>query len=129
MFRALARDPLVIKRTRIDTIWASSTRWTPPLPRLRAPLLLSCGARHEIIPKRPIRRFVRSLPHDPADRRSLAYIEHGRHMLMRDLDGPVVIADVAGRVLAAGAPLFSGADHGAPEAALGGTNQASLGKR
>ena len=89
MLRALARDPLVIKRTRIDTIWASSTRWTPPLPQLRAPLLLSCGARDEIIPKRPIRRFVRSLPRDPADRRSLAYIEHGRHMLMRDLDGPV----------------------------------------
>ena len=50
-------------------------------------------------------------------------------MLLRDLEGPAVIADVAGWVLAPGAPLLSGADRGAFEAVLGGTNQASLEER
>ncbi|HEY5314157.1 MAG TPA: hypothetical protein VIK18_16615, partial [Pirellulales bacterium] len=76
----------------------------------------------------PIRRFVRSLPHDPADRRSLVYYQHGYHMLLRDLDGPLVAADVAGWVLAPGAPLLSGADRGAPGAVLSGASQASLGE-
>ncbi|HEY3910625.1 MAG TPA: alpha/beta fold hydrolase [Stellaceae bacterium] len=130
MLRALARDPLVIKDTRVDTIWGLVNLMDAALaaaPRLRAPLLLMYGAKDEIIPKRPIRRFVRSLPHDPAGRRSLAYYPHGYHMLMRDLDGPMVAADVAGWVLAPRAQLRSGADRGAPEAVLGGTSQASLG--
>jgi hypothetical protein len=38
----------------------------------------------------------------------------------------MVAADVAGWVLDSGAPLLSGADRGAFEADLGGTNQASL---
>jgi alpha-beta hydrolase superfamily lysophospholipase len=132
MLRALARDPLVIKDTRIDTIWSLVNLMDAALasaPRLRAPLLLMYGATDEIIPKRAIRRFVRSLPLDPKDRRSFAYYEHGYHMLMRDLDGSVVIADVAGWVLAPGAPLLSGADSGGAEAVLGGVNQASLGER
>jgi alpha-beta hydrolase superfamily lysophospholipase len=132
MLRALARDPLVIKETRIDTIWGLVNLMDAALasaPRLRAPLLLMYGAEDELIPKRPIRRFVRTLPLDLRDRRSLAYYEHGYHMLLRDLEGPAVIADVAGWVLMPGAPLLSGADRGAFEAALGGTNQASLGER
>jgi acylglycerol lipase len=132
MLRALGRDPLVIKDTRIDTIWGLVNLMDAALasaPRLHAPLLLMYGAKDEIIPKRPIRRFVRALPHDPADRRSLAYYEHGYHMLMRDLEGPAVIADVAGWVLAPRAPLLSGADRGAPEGVMGGTSQASLGER
>jgi len=132
MLQALARDPLVIKDTRIDTIWGLVNLMDAALAsarRLHVPLLLMYGANDEVVPKRPIRRFVRSLPHDPADRRSLAYYEHGYHMLMRDLDSPMVIADVAGWVLAPGSALLSGADHSGPDAVLGGTSQASLGER
>jgi acylglycerol lipase len=130
MLRALGRDPLVIKDTRVDAIYGLVNLMDAALaaaPKLKAPLLLMYGAKDEIIPKRPIRRFIQSLPRDPADRRSLAYYPHGYHMLMRDLDGPLVIADVAGWVLDPGAPLLSGADRGATEAMLGGTRQASLG--
>jgi alpha-beta hydrolase superfamily lysophospholipase len=132
MLRALARDPLVIKDTRIDTIWGLVNLMDAALasaPRLRAPLLLMYGAEDEVIPKRPIRRFVRALPPDSRGRRIFAYYEHGYHMLLRDLEGPAVIADVAGWVLAPGAPLLSGADRGVFGAALGGTTQASLGER
>lgn len=131
MLRALARDPLVIKETRVDTIWGLVNLMDAALaaaPRLCAPLLLMYGSHDEIIPNRSIRRFVRSLPPDPAGRRRFAYYPRGYHMLMRDLDGPVVAADVAGWVLAPGAPLISGADRGAPEASLIGISQASLGE-
>jgi len=130
MLRALGRDPLVIKETRVGTIWGLANLMDAALasaPRLRAPLLLMYGANDEIIPKPPLRQFVRTLPNDPRDRRSLAYYQHGYHMLLRDLEGPMVSADVAGWVLAPGAPLFSGADHGAFEADLRGADQASLG--
>ncbi len=132
MLRALSRDPLVIKATRVDTIWGLVNLMGAALaaaPRLHAPLLLMYGAKDQIVPKRPIRRFVRGLPHDPADRRSLAYYRHGFHMLLRDLDGPMVTADVAGWVLMPGAPLISGADRNGAVAAWGGTNQASLDPR
>jgi acylglycerol lipase len=129
MLRALGRDPLVIKETRVDTIWGLVNLMDAALvsaPKLKMPLLLMYGAKDEIIPKRPLRRFVRDLPYDPHDRRRLAYYQHGYHMLLRDLEGPVVRADVAGWILTPRAPLPSGADRGAFEADLGGTNQASL---
>ena len=132
MLRALARDPWIIKDTRVDTIWGLVNLMGAALasaPRLHAPLLLMYGAEDEIIPKRPIRRFVLALPRDPRRARSLAYYEHGYHMLLRDIEAPTVIADVAAWVLAPGAPLLSGADRAAFEAVLGGTNQASLGGR
>jgi acylglycerol lipase len=132
MLRALSRDPLVIKETRVDTIWGLVNLMDAALasaPRLRPRLLLMYGASDEIIPKGPIRRFVGALPHDPRNPRSLAYYEHGYHMLLRDLDGPMVVADVAGWVLAPGAPLLSGADRNGVEAAWSGTNQASLDER
>jgi acylglycerol lipase len=132
MLRALARDPLVIKDTRIDTIWGLVNLMDAALasaPRLRAPLLLMYGAEDEIIPKRPMGRFVQALPPDSRGRCIFAYYQHGYHMLLRDLDGPAVIADVAGWVAAPGAPLLSGADRGVFGAALGGTKQASLGER
>ncbi len=130
MLRALGRDPLVIKETRVDTIWGLVNLMDAALasaPGLRVPLLLMYGAKDQIIPKRPLRAFVRALPYDPRDRRSLAYYQHGYHMLLRDLEGPKVSADVAGWVLAPSAPLPSGADRGAFEADLGGTSQVSLG--
>ena len=48
-------------------------------------------------------------------------------MLLRDLEGPMVSADVAGWVLAPAAPLLSGADRGAFDAYLRTGQQASLG--
>ena len=49
-------------------------------------------------------------------------------MLLRDLEGPVVVADVARWVLDPAAPLASGADQGA-EAALLRPHAATLAQR
>ncbi|HEV2300566.1 MAG TPA: alpha/beta hydrolase [Stellaceae bacterium] len=114
MLRALARDRLVIKRTRVDTVWGLVNLMDAALasaPRLTAPLLLLYGAHDEIIPKRAFRRFARALPPGPGRDRRLAYYGQGWHMLTRDLEGPLVIKDVASWALSRGAPLPSGADH------------------
>jgi hypothetical protein len=47
-------------------------------------------------------------------------------MLLRDLEGPIVAADVASWVLAPAAPLPSGADRVAAEAFSPGASQVSM---
>jgi len=74
MLRALSRDPLVIKETRVDTIYGLVDLMDAALDSaslLDVPLLVMYGAKDEIVPKTPIRRFVGSLP--PMPRRRLRY--------------------------------------------------------
>jgi alpha-beta hydrolase superfamily lysophospholipase len=132
MLRALARDPLVIHQTRIDTIYGLVDLMDAALASgaaLDAPLLLMYGAKDEIIPKEPIERFVGSLPAAPARRRRLAWYTDGYHMLLRDLEASAVIADVASWVLAPAAPLPSGADRAGEQAFAHAGSQVFLGAR
>lgn len=129
MLRALANDPLVIHETRIDTIYGLVDLMDAALasaPLLKAPVFVMYGARDEIVPKEPIRRFVSAVP-PPRHRQRLAWYDEGYHMLLRDLEAPVVIADVASWVLAPAAPLPSGADRTAAQAFARGGDQLSLG--
>jgi alpha-beta hydrolase superfamily lysophospholipase len=128
MLRALSRDPLVIKETRVDTIYGLVDLMDAALdsaPFLETPLLVMYGAKDEIVPKAPIRRFVDSLPPECRRRARLAWYEEGYHMLLRDLEGPVVTADVATWVLTPAAPLPSGADRAGAEAFAPGGSQLS----
>jgi acylglycerol lipase len=130
MLRALSRDPLVIKATRVDTIYGLVNLMDAAVaaaPRLRLPLLVMSGKKDPIIPREATRQFIRALQRDPGARLSLAFYPHGYHMLMRDLDGPTVIADAAGWMLDPGAPLISRADRGALQAVLHGTGHALSG--
>ena len=132
MLRALARDPLVIHATRIDTIYGLVDLMDAALASgalLDMPLFVMYGAKDEIVPQAPIRRFVGSLPAEPMRRAKLAWYQNGYHMLLRDLEGPVVIADVASWVLAPAVPLPSGADHAAAEAFLLADGHLSLAGR
>jgi acylglycerol lipase len=132
MLRALARDPLVIHQTRIDTIYGLVDLMDATLaaaPLLDAPMLVAYGAKDEIVPKAAVRHFVDALPPEPQRRRRLAWYDDGYHMLLRDLEGPVVVADVVSWALAPRAPLPSGADRRAEEAFAHGASQASAGGR
>lgn len=132
MLRALARDPLVIKETRVDTIYGLVDLMDAALdaaPFLDKPLLVMYGAKDEIVPKAPIRGFVGSLPPECRRRARLAWYKDGYHMLLRDLEGPVVTADVATWILAPAAPLPSGADRAAAEAFSREGTQLSAGGR
>jgi alpha-beta hydrolase superfamily lysophospholipase len=130
MLRALARDPWVIHETRIDTIYGLVDLMDATLasaPYLDAPMLVAYGAKDEIVPQAAVRRFVEALPAEPRHRRRLAWYDHGYHMLLRDLEGPVVTADVASWVFAPRAPLPSGADRRAEEAFARSSSQVSAG--
>jgi alpha-beta hydrolase superfamily lysophospholipase len=132
MLRALGRDPLVIHATRVDTIYGLVDLMDAALAsgaRLDIPLFVMYGARDEIVPRAPIRRFVEGLPAEPTRRRKLAWYENGYHMLLRDLQAPVVIADVASWVLAPAAPLPSGADRAAADAFLRADGRLSVAGR
>ncbi len=123
MLRALGRDPLVIKETRIDTIYGLSNlmdRALAAAPALRSPALILYGKNDEVIPADPVRRMIESLPAEGRARRRLAYYDAGYHMLLRDLQGETVWRDIAAWIGDAKAPLPSGADRRA--AGLAGGN-------
>jgi acylglycerol lipase len=129
MLRALSRDPLVIKSTRVDTIYGLVNLMDTALvsaSELDVPMLVMYGANDEIVPKTPIRRFVDNLPPGCRGRTTFAWYKDGYHMLLRDLEGPAVIADVASWVLSPAAPLPSGADRVPAEPFLSPRAQLSL---
>lgn len=114
MLQALGRDPLVIKATRVDTVYGLVNLMDAALeaaPRLSGrPLLLMYGAHDELIPAAAMRAFAAGLPPDPEHRRRLAYYRDGFHMMLRDLEFPLVAGDVAAWIFDGAAPLPSGAD-------------------
>jgi acylglycerol lipase len=113
MLIALGNDPMVIKGARVDTIHGMvdlMDRTIEAAPQLTAPTFLLYGAHDAVIPAEPVRDFVAALPPDRTGRDRLAYYRHGYHMLLRDLEGPQVAADVASWVLARAAALPSHAD-------------------
>lgn len=118
MLRAMGRDPLVIKKTRFDSVYGLfglMDRAIDAAPRVELPLLLLYGERDEIIPKDPTRRFACGLN---GAHRAAVYPE-GYHLLLRDLQAEVVWRDVLSWTLAPNAPLPSGEgrSRGAPFAA------------
>jgi acylglycerol lipase len=118
MLRALSRDPLVIKETRIDTIKGLVDLMDAALaggPAIDKPMLLLYGARDEIVPKVPTEIWVDNLPYRARMTRKLAWYDHGYHMLLRDLEAPMVWRDVASWIEDHGAALPSGADRRASE--------------
>lgn len=116
MLRALGADPLVIKDTRAGTVSGLVDLMSAALnagPRFVSPALLLYGERDEIVPREPMARFVEELPARARLRQRIALYPKGYHMLLRDLDGPVLIEDVGTWIRDAAAPLPSGADHDA----------------
>lgn len=121
MLRALSRDPLVIKSTRIDTIYGLVDLMDAAFAsadRLDMPLLYLYGERDEIVPKRPTKLMIAHLPPAARTRQRIAWYANGYHMLLRDLDSAVVVGDIASWIAARSVPLPSGADRYA-EAVLG----------
>lgn len=117
MLRALGRDPLVIKATRIDTIYGLvglMDRGWAAAPRLAGPALLLYGAREEVIPEGAalawLRRLPKAGPGREADGLRIALYPNGYHMLLRDLDAEIVWADVAHWIADRTRPLPSGAE-------------------
>jgi alpha-beta hydrolase superfamily lysophospholipase len=119
MLRALGRDPLFIKETRVDAIYGLVNLMDAALqaaPSIEARTLLLYGARDQVVPAEPIFQFWRSLPAEAAARQRFAFYAEGWHMLLRDLQAPVVIDDIAAWTRDPAAPLPSVAEAYAAEA-------------
>jgi acylglycerol lipase len=116
MLRKLSADPLVIKETRIDTIRGLVDLMDEAFgrsPKLTARSLILYGARDEVVPKAPTLDMMSRLPRD--GRHLLAVYSRGYHMLLRDLQAELVLADIFSWITAPAQPLPSRADAAAQD--------------
>ena len=106
MLRALGRDPLVIKRTRVDAIWGLVNLMDAArsaAPGLRHPALILYGENEDILPSETWRSMIATLPENGEWR--LRLYDKGFHMLLRDLNAAAVIADISRYALNGAAAL------------------------
>jgi alpha-beta hydrolase superfamily lysophospholipase len=111
--KALGRDPMVIKGTRIDAIYGLVNLMDEAMasaPRLDGRMLVLYGARDPLIPAGAMREMLERLPPETADQRRLALYPEGYHMLTRDLQAETVWRDIDAWLADPDAPFPSGAD-------------------
>lgn len=111
MLRAMGRDPLVIKATRVDALWGITDlmdRARAASPHVQTPALLLYGEQDKIIPKNAFCRFLETLPTTPG--LTFVLYQRGWHMLPRDLQGERVTQDIRAWLMNPTAPLPSGED-------------------
>jgi alpha-beta hydrolase superfamily lysophospholipase len=97
MLRALGRDPLVIKETRVDAIYGLTELMASAYlrgPDINGAALLLYGENDEIIPPGPTCELIASLPAGGAGRWRAVLYPDGYHMLLRDLQAEVVYGDL-----------------------------------
>lgn len=93
LLRQMGRDPLVIKKTRMDAIYGIVQLMDDAYvnaAKIDMPLLLLYGMNDQVIPSQPIMHVADTLN----TRYKLVYYPRGFHMLLRDLTSEVVMDDV-----------------------------------
>ena len=119
MLRAMGRDPLVIKATRVETIYGLTDLMDTAFDSagsLRGNTLLLYGEKDEIIPKEPTYAFLQEwLATNLAGEKTVAIYPHGYHMLLRDLNAATTWNDIAAWISTSPEQLPSGADSRAKE--------------
>jgi alpha-beta hydrolase superfamily lysophospholipase len=96
MLRALGRDPLVIKGTRIDALYGLTNLMAAALaaaPELDIRALILYGRSEQLIPAPARRAMLTALPKGGTWR--YVQYESGFHMLLRDLNADIVLRDIA----------------------------------
>lgn len=123
--RALGRDPLVIKATRVDAAYGLvnlMTRAYDAVPKLCAamagmpPCLIMYGGREDVLDRGAVAMTLDRLPKRSPEEMRLAVYRTGHHLLLRDLDSQTVFDDIAAWLADPTQPLPSGADVVAPAA-------------
>ena len=109
--RRLARNPLTIRHTRFDTLRGLVDLMDLALaaaPRFPAvPALFMYGGKDTIVPEAATRATWRALPGGPVRR---SYYPNGYHLLLRDLDRALPIADIIAFMRNPAGPLPSGGE-------------------
>ena len=98
MLKALGRDPLVIKKSRIDAIYGLANLMDAAYEaasRFNKKTLFLYGAKDEIIPPKPMADVFRQrLSGQFSSPQRLLVYTNGYHMLLRDLQSEVVLKDI-----------------------------------
>jgi len=97
MLRALGRDPLIIKETRVDALWGVVNlmdRALESAQNFHTRSLILYGERDEIIEQQLTKNMLARLPANPESPRLIATYENGYHMLIRDLGAKTVWDDI-----------------------------------
>jgi len=98
MLIALGRDPLVIKKTRVDTIYGLVSLMETgykAVGKAEIPALILYGEQDQVIPKAPVLATFGPLVENNEKQRLQLY-KNGYHMLLRDLQAKVVWSDIVG---------------------------------
>jgi acylglycerol lipase len=115
MLIEFGKDPLVIKETKIGTIYGLTNLMDLALQRaqqLSTPALILYGNNDEVIPKAPTALMLSRLPNIGLGTRRIGLYKKGYHMLLRDLQRKIVWDDIGAWITDGGSPLPSGADQG-----------------
>jgi acylglycerol lipase len=111
MLRQLSHDPLIIHHTRTDTLRGLVDLMdaaSEAAPHLTAPTLILAGQRDEIITPIPTCLMLSRLPPRPPGAWRFMLYPRGYHMLLRDRDADLVMADIVRWIDDRAAPLPSG---------------------
>lgn len=111
MIRELARDPLVMKKARIDTVYGllrMSDAIVAAAPRMPVPALVLFGDKEDIVRRRGREALLAALP--PEGEWRLAEYAGGYHLLLRDRNARLVLDDIVAWIGDSLAPLPSGAE-------------------
>ena len=113
MLRALGRDPLIIKKTRVEAIYGLTDLMDAAFSGadlLRTNTFMLYGENDEIIPKKPTYDFLQRFLSTDGDRKTVAIYPQGYHMLLRDLQAAIPWQDIVAWISHKTDRLPSGAD-------------------
>jgi alpha-beta hydrolase superfamily lysophospholipase len=121
MLHALGQDPLVIKETRVESIYGLVNLMDDALSKadnVSSNALLLYGEKDEIIPMQPTYQFLKRMTASGNNQHIIALYQNGYHMLLRDLQASVLWNDIVVWINSSSSPLPSGADKRAKEMGL-----------
>lgn len=94
---AMARDPLVLRHTRVDALWGLVQAMDAALEAARSfphPALILYGGRDDLVPPRAIEALAARLPGLASGRQRLLRYPEGYHLLLRDSIRTRVVSDI-----------------------------------
>lgn len=95
--RALGRDPLVIKETRVEAVHGLTDLMDEAMAKARTlniKTLLLYGEKDEIIPPEPTYQFINDFLQQGAEQKMIGCYKNGYHLLLHDLQAPLVWQDL-----------------------------------
>ena len=111
MLRALSRDPLVIRETRIETIHGLVDLMDEAFNQsseITLETLVLYGEKDDVIPKQPTYEMLKTIADNGIWK--IALYENGYHMLLRDLQAEILWRDIVAWIRTRDVKLPSGAD-------------------